>query len=64
MKNGDYRSAVKVFQTALDSAENSKTQPNPEYIELIRKGLQAAKDAPELKQQGSKYTIKREDIFN
>ena len=55
MKNGDYKGAEKAFQQALDSLPD---------LELAKNGLYAAKMAPTWKQEGSKYTVKREDNFN
>lgn len=55
MKNGQYREAEKVFAVAIDSLKESR---------LARNGLKAAKEAPQLKAEGSKYTVKREAIFN
>ena len=55
MKNGDYKGAEKAFQQALDSL--------PDF-ELAKTGLQAARMAPAWKQEGSKYTVKREENFN
>lgn len=55
MKNGQYREAEKTFAIAIDSVKNSQ---------LARNGLKAAKQAPRLKAEGSKYTVKREAIFN
>ncbi|MBO4607374.1 MAG: OmpA family protein, partial [Prevotella sp.] len=55
MKNGNYKEAVQEFHVALDSMPD-----NP----LARKGLEAAMAAPELKEQGSRYTVKKMDIFN
>jgi len=55
MKNGQYREAEKTFAVAVDSLKNSM---------LARNGLKAAKTAPAIKAQGSKYSVKREAIFN
>ena len=58
MKTGNYKEAGKQFQTAIDSL------PNEEIMWLAKKGLEAAKMAPEWKKEGSKYTVKRIDLFN
>ena len=58
MKTGNYKEAGKQFQTAIDSL------PNEEILWLAKKGLEAAKMAPEWKKEGSKYTVKRMDLFN
>ena len=55
MKNGNYKEAVQEFQVALDSMPDNT---------LARTGLKAAQEAPEIKQMGSRYTVKRMDIFN
>jgi len=60
MKNGDYRNAEKAFLAAIDSLALTESP----YLALAREGRQAAKEAPELKKKGSKYTVKREDLFN
>ncbi len=58
MKTGNYKEAGKQFQTAIDSL------PNEEILGLAKNGLEAAKKAPEWKKEGSKYTVKRMDLFN
>ena len=58
MKTGNYKEAGKQFQTAIDSL------PNEEILWLAKSGLEAAKMAPEWKKEGSKYTVKRIDLFN
>ena len=58
MKTGNYKEAGKQFQTAIDSL------PNEEILWLAKKGLEAVKMAPEWKKEGSKYTVKRMDLFN
>ena len=58
MKTGNYKEAGKQFQTAIDSL------PNEEIMWLAKSGLEAAKMAPEWKKEGSKYTVKRIDLFN
>ena len=55
MKNGNYKEAAQEFQLVLDSLPDS---------ELARNGLQAAQTAPQIKQDGSRYTVKKMDIFN
>ena len=55
MKNGNYKEAVQEFQVALDSMPDNT---------LARTGLKAAQEAPVIKQMGSRYTVKRMDIFN
>lgn len=55
MKNGNYKEAAKHFQTALDSMPDNKR---------ARIGLQSANMAPQWKEAGSLYTVKRENFFN
>lgn len=55
MKNGSYKEAAAEFQLVLDSM--------PDNV-LARKGLESSKDAPTIKEQGSRYTVKKMDIFN
>ncbi len=60
MKNGDYRAAQKAFQAAVDSLADTDSP----YLLLAREGLKAAKAAPDFKKKDSKYSVKREDLFN
>ena len=55
MKNGNYREAEEQFQLVLDSLPHDK---------LARDGLFAARKAPDIKQLGSRYTVKRMEVFN
>lgn len=55
LRNGEYRAAEAVF-TALQ-------QSMPDNI-LVKNGLESARKAPEWKLNGSRYTVKRVDIFN
>lgn len=55
MKNGNYREAEEQFRLVLDSLPNDK---------LARDGLFAARKAPSIKQLGSRYTVKRMEVFN
>jgi len=60
MKNGDYRGAEKAFLAAIDSLALTESP----YLALAEEGQKAAKAAPELKKKDSKYTVKREELFN
>ncbi len=60
MKSGDYRGAGKAFQVAVDSLRYTDSP----YLQLAKEGVEAARMAPEWKSEGSKYTVKREDLFN
>lgn len=55
LKNGDYKQAAEQFRVVLDSM--------PDNI-LARNGLLSAQQAPAWKKQGSRYTVKRMDVFN
>ena len=55
MKTGNYREAEKQFLAALDSMPDNQ---------LARNGLKAARMAPKWKEEGSQYTVKRENFFN
>jgi tetratricopeptide (TPR) repeat protein len=55
LKNGNYKEAAEEFQAILDSTPNNQ---------LARDGLKSALTAPQIKQQGSRYTVKKMDIFN
>ena len=55
MKEGNYTEAVKEYQIALDSMPNNQ---------VIAQSLQAASLAAGMKERGSKYIVKRMDVFN
>jgi outer membrane protein OmpA-like peptidoglycan-associated protein len=55
MKTGAYREAAEQFQLVLDSLPENQ---------LARDGLFAAKRAPAIRELGSRYTVKRMDVFN
>lgn len=55
LKNGDYKQAAEQFRVALDSM--------PDNV-LASNGLLSAQQAPAWKKQGSRYTVKRMDVFN
>ena len=67
MKNGNYKEAEKMFQTALDSLPSRQFESEEEqasYLSLLQAGLKSARVATEWKKEGSKYTVKRMDLFN
>ena len=64
MKNGSYKEAAKAFQSFLDSAGNYAFSDSHNYELLARTGLRSAQQAPAWKQEGSVYTVKRENFFN
>lgn len=55
LRTGQYRDAEKEFQLVLDSMPDNK---------LARNGLLSAQKAPVWKKEGSRYTVKRMDVFN
>lgn len=55
LKNGEYKTAAQEFLLVLDSMPDSK---------LTKDGLESALSAPKMKELGSRYTVKKMDIFN
>lgn len=55
LKNGDYKVAEAEFTSLMDSL--------PDNV-LVRNGLESARMAPQWKKDGSRYTVKKMDIFN
>lgn len=55
MKSGNYKDAVAEYQVAVDSLPGN---------DMATTGLEAARHAPEIKQVGSRYTVKRLDELN
>ena len=55
MKNGNYKEAAQEFQIVLDSL--------PDH-QLAREGLLSAKGAPGWKEEGSRYIVKKIELFN
>ena len=55
LKNGSYKEAEKTFHALRDSGMQSP---------LVGNGLASAQKAAEWKAAGSKYTVKRQDMFN
>lgn len=55
LKNGEYKRALTEFELLNDSMPNNV---------LVRNGLLSAKMAPEWKEQGSDYTVKKMTEFN
>lgn len=55
LKNANYKEAATEFQLVLDSMPDNQLAIN---------GLKSAREAPEIKQLGSRYTVKKMDIFN
>lgn len=55
LRNGDYKQAAEEFQMVLDTL--------PDHA-MARTGLVSAQRANEWKQAGSRYTVKKMDVFN
>ncbi len=55
LKNGDYKSAAELFAALSDTL--------PDDV-LVKNGLQSAQSAAAAKQAGSRYTVKKQDVFN
>ena len=55
MKNGNYKEAAEEYRIALDSM--------PDNV-IAKTGLESALEAPALKESGSRYTVKRMEVFN
>ena len=55
LKTGSYRQAAKEFEFLLDSMPNNV---------LVKNGLESARKAPVWKKEGSRYKVKRMDVFN
>ncbi|MCD8281664.1 MAG: OmpA family protein [Prevotella sp.] len=71
LKNGEYKSAADEFQLVLDSLNVDSihtSSPFPtadgQSATLARNGLQSAQTAAAAKAAGSRYTVKKMDIFN
>ena len=64
LKNGEYKAAEKTFSNLLKGEyQQSGTLPD-DMEQLANAGLQSARQAPQWKREGSKYTVKRQDLFN
>jgi len=55
LKNGEYKTATQEFLLVLDSLPNYK---------LAKDGLESAMSASGIKEQGSRYSVKKMDVFN
>lgn len=55
LKNGNYKEAELEFKNVLDSMPNNQ---------LAKDGLQSALTAKDIKDRGSRYIVKKMDIFN
>ena len=64
LKNGSYKEAEKTFLMLSDSLQAAGTPRTSALYTLTRNGLRSAQMAPQWKKDGSKYTVKRQDLFN
>ena len=74
LKTGSYKQAAEQFGIVLDSINNGayqepdRTKSNQMDIkaakQLAQNGLLSAQKAPQWKQEGSRYKVKRMDVFN
>ena len=55
LKTADYKQAATEFKAVLDSMPDNT---------LAKNGLVSAQNAPQWKKEGSRYTVKRIDVFN
>ena len=55
LKTADYKQAATEFKAVLDSMPDNT---------LAKNGLVSAQNAPQWKKEGSRYTVKRMDVFN
>ena len=62
LKNANYKEAEKVFD---DMLVDSVAAQSPAFAKILaQNGKRSAQGAPVWKQEGSRYTVKRENIFN
>ena len=72
LKNGEYKTALAEFQLLQDSLDNDTstlTEKHSRYTPeqaavLVKNGIISATNAPQWKQKGSAYSVKRMDFFN
>ena len=64
MKNANYKEAAKYFQAAIDSFSINNAQASSPHAQLAKTGLASARKAQQWKDEGSAYTVKRENFFN
>ena len=72
LKNGEYKMALAEFQLLQDSLDNDTstlTEKHSRYTPeqaavLVKNGIISATNAPQWKQEGSAYSVKRMDFFN
>ncbi|MBR1468917.1 MAG: OmpA family protein [Prevotella sp.] len=71
LKNGEYKAAAAEFQMMKDSLTargewflSREERKLTDKAILTQNGLFSAQNAPQWKEQGSRYTVKRMDLFN
>ena len=64
MKNANYKEAAKYFRAAIDSFSINNAQASSPHAQLAKTGLASARKAQQWKDEGSAYTVKRENFFN
>ena len=75
LKNGEYKNAAKELQAVKDTLQalgewyrstegTNKSRKLTDRAQLTENGLISAQNAPQWKEQGSRYTVKRMDVFN
>ena len=75
LKNGEYKNAAKELQEVKDTLQalgewyrstegTNKSRKLTDRAQLTENGLISAQNAPQWKEQGSRYTVKRMDVFN
>ena len=75
LKNGEYKNAAKELQAVKDTLQalgewyrstegTNKSKKLTDRAQLTENGLISAQNAPQWKEQGSRYTVKRMDVFN
>ncbi|MBO5578812.1 MAG: OmpA family protein [Prevotella sp.] len=62
LKAGSYKEATKVYG---DMLIDSVAAQSPAFVKILaQSGMRSARQAPDWKKEGSRYTVKRENIFN
>ncbi len=64
MKNGNYKEAARNYQAFIDSLPKYDQEFVDAHKQLAQKGLHSAQQAAQWKEEGSSYTVKRENFFN
>lgn len=64
LKNGEYKKAEQIFSDVIDSCRTQDFDNKAAVVALAQNGLESAKNAPDWKKAGSRYTVKKMDVFN